>query len=133
MKTALAIVLALTAVALVGCASPRGGSMASEEGFRVSVPVLPTQVEQGDRKTVSVYLIRDKYFKQEVTVASTTTNGISVSPSKVTVKPDQSPEVLLQIIVEKDAPLGDYMVHVVATPETGIATSKDFPVKVVAP
>jgi uncharacterized membrane protein len=133
MRTALMILTALTAAAVSGCVSPRGGSLSSDEGFRIAGPTFATDVKQGDRQTITVSLKRDKYFKQDVTLQVTATSGISVEPSKVVVKASEPPDVQFQIKAPKDAALGEYLLHVVATPETGNLTSMDFTVKVVAP
>ena len=133
MKTALMMLMALTVAAVSGCGSPRGGSMSSDEGFRIATPTFATDVKQGDRQTVTVSLKRDKYFKQNVTLRSTATSGITVEPSKIVVKASESPDVQFQIKAPKDAALGEYLVHIAATPETGNQTSQDFTVKVVAP
>jgi uncharacterized membrane protein len=133
MKAALMIVMALTVAAVSGCASPRGGSMSSDEGFKIAASTFTKDVKQGDRQTVTVSLKRDKYFKQDVTLEVTATSGISVEPSKVVVKASESPDVQFQVKAPKDAALGEYLVHVVATPKTGNPTSKDFTVKVVGP
>lgn len=133
MKTALMIAIALMIAAVSGCASARGGGVSSDEGFRITAPTFATSIKQGDTQTVTVSLQRDKYFKQEVKIEVTATDGIEVEPDEVDVEASQSPDVLLQITAPKDAALGEYQVRVVATPETGIPTSKSFMVKVVAP
>ena len=134
MKTVLMFVLALTVAAVSGCnSSYKGGSMSSDEGFRIAGPAFTTEVKQGDRQTVTVSVKRDKYFKQEVTLLATASSGITLEPSKVVVKASESPDVQFQIKAPKDAALSEYLVHVVATPETGSSTSKDFTVKVVMP
>lgn len=133
MKTLLMIVIALAVASVSGCASSRGGSMSSDEGFKITAPTFTTDVKQGDRQTVTVSLKRDKYFRQDVTLLATTTDGISVEPGKVVVKASESPDVQFQIKASEDAALGEYPVHIVATPETGNPTSKDFTVKVVTP
>jgi uncharacterized membrane protein len=133
MKTAMAIVMTLALTVVIGCGSPRGGSMSEDEGFKITAPFFTTDVKQGDRQTVTVSLERDKYFKQDVTLQATATSGISVEPSKVVVKASESPDVQFQIKAPKDAALGEYLVHIAATPETGAPTSKDFTVKVVGP
>ncbi|HUU92653.1 MAG TPA: hypothetical protein VM238_15750 [Phycisphaerae bacterium] len=134
MKTALMIAMALTVAALSGCASSRGGSLSSDEGFKIAGgPIFATKVKQGDRQTVTVSLERDKYFKQDVTLEATVTSGIRVEPSKVVVKASDSPDVQFQITAPQDAALGEYLLHIAATPETGAPTSKDFTVKVVGP
>lgn len=133
MKMVLIILLVVTTAALAGCASPRGGSLSSDEGFKIAGPIFATDVKQGDRQTVTVSLQRDKYFKQDVTLQATATSGITVEPSKIVVKASDSPEVQFQIKAPKDAALGEYLVHVSGTPETGAPTSKDITVKVVGP
>ncbi|MFO8012542.1 MAG: hypothetical protein R6X20_04460 [Phycisphaerae bacterium] len=131
------IVMVATTLALsviVGCASPRGGSLSSDEGFKIAGgPLFATSVKQGDRETMTVSLERDKYFKEDVTLEATATSGLRVEPSKVVVKASESPEVQFQVTASEDAALGEYLLHIVATPETGAPTSKDFTVKVVGP
>jgi uncharacterized membrane protein len=107
--------------------------MSSDEGFKIAGPIMTTDVKQGDRQTVTVSLKRDKFFKQDVTLRATATSGISVEPSKVLVRASESPDVQFQIKAPRDAALGEYMVHVVATPENGASTAQDYMVKVVAP
>lgn len=107
--------------------------MSSDEGFRITTPTFATEVKQGDRQTVNVSLKRDKYFKQDVTLRATATSGITVEPGRIVVKADESPEVQFQIVARQDAALGEYLVHIAATPETGAPTSQDFTVKVVGP
>ena len=133
MKTAIAAVMLLAIAALVGCQSPQGGGMSEDEGFKIGVPILGAKIKQGDRQTVNVSLNRGKYFKQDVKLEVSATEGISVEPTNVLVKASDKPEVQLQIAVPKDAALSEYRVYVKATPETGQPTSTDFTVKVVAP
>lgn len=133
MKTAILFMMVLAAIAVSGCNSPRGGSLSSDEGFTISAPAFNTDIKQGDRQTVTVTLNRDKYFKQDVTLRSTSTSGISVEPSTLLVRASESPDVQFQVKAPADAALGEYLVHVVATPETGAPTSKNFTVKVVGP
>jgi uncharacterized membrane protein len=134
MRTAIAIVMALAVASLFGCqTSPKGGSMAENEAFRIAVPTFTTEVKQGELQTVSVSLQRDSLFKQDVTLHIKAANGISVDPTKVTIKASDKPDVQLQIAAPKDAALGEYPVVVKGTPETGEPTSVGFTVKVVAP
>ena len=134
MKTAIMVAIVLAAVAVSGCNnSYQGGSMSADEGFTITAPTFNTDVKQGDRQTVTISLQRDKYFKQNVTLLATATSGITVEPSKIVVKASESPDVQFQIKAPKDAALSEYLVHIVATPETGNSTSKDFTVKVVRP
>ena len=59
--------------------------------------------------------------------------GISIEPTRVTVKASDNPDVQLEIAAPKDAPIGEYPVVVKGTPETGEPTSIGFMVKVLAP
>ena len=132
MKTAIALVTTLTLAILSGCQmSPRGGSAVKEEGFRITAPMFNADVKQGELRTVSISLLRDAYFKQDVKLQIKASKGISVEPTSVTVKASDKPEVQLQITAAKDAALGEYPVVVKGTPETGEPTSVGFTVKVV--
>jgi uncharacterized membrane protein len=133
MKTAIAAVMTLAVATIFGCQSPQGGGMAGEEGFKIGVPTLTTNIKQGDRHTVNVSLHRGKYFKQDVKLEITATKGITVEPTSVLVKASDQPEVQLQITAPKDAALSEYRVYLKGTPATGQPTSTDFTVKVVAP
>ncbi len=132
MKTAVAIMAALALGILAGCQrSPRGGRTVKQEGFRITAPTFNTEVKQGELQTVTVSLLRDAYFKQDVKLQIEASKGISVEPTSVTVKAGDKPEVQLQITAAKDAALGEYPVVVKGTPDTGEPTSVGFSVKVV--
>ena len=134
MRTAIAVVMTLVVVSLFGCqTSPRGGSVVRDEGFRIAVPTFTTEVKQGELQTVTVSLQRDPLFKQDVTLHIKAATGISIEPTKVTIKASDKPDVQLQITASKDAALGEYPVVVKGRPETGEPTSVGFTVKVVAP
>jgi len=132
-KTAIAAVMTLAIATLFGCQSPQGGGMSADEGFKIGVPTLTTNIKQGDRQTVNVSLHRGKYFKQDVKLEITATKGITVEPTNVLIKASDQPEVQLQISVAKDAALSEYRVYLKGTPGTGQPTSTEFKVKVVAP
>jgi uncharacterized membrane protein len=135
MRTAITIVMTLALAAISGCqsSSPRGGSRAKDEGFKISVPALGTDVKQGEVRAVTVSLHRGEYFKQEVKLQIQASEGISVEPTDVLVKASESPDVQLRITTTKNTALGTYRVSVNATPKTGKPTSTAFTVKVVAP
>jgi len=135
MRTAITIVMTLALVAISGCqsSSPRGGSMAKDEGFKITVPTFDTNVKQGEVRAVIVSLQRGAYFKQAVKLQIQASEGISVDPTDVLVKASESPDVQLRIATTKDTALGAYRVSVKGTPKTGEPTSTAFTVKVVAP
>ena len=136
MKKVIAIMVVLTLVLAAvsnGKDSPKGGSVAKGEGFKINVPSSDTKVKPGETQTVTIKLQRGESFKQDVKLQIEAAKGISVEPAKVTVKASDEPDVKLMITVPKDAALGEYKVSVTGTPETGEPTSTEFNVKVVAP
>jgi len=135
MKTAMVItfVATLAMVAAVGCMSPKGGGMSGDEGFKIQVPMFSTDIKQGDRQTINVTLRRGDFFKQDVKLEMKASPGISVMPTSFLVKASDTKDVPLQIVVPKDAPIGEYRVFVTGTPQTGQPTSIEIKVKVVAP
>ena len=134
MKTVITIVMTLVLAAVSsGADSPKGGSVAKGEGFKIAVPTFDTKVKQGETQTVTIKLQRGESFKQDVKLQIEAAKGISVDPAKVTVKASDKPDVQLMITVPKDTALGEYKVSVTGTPTTGEPTSVEFNVKVVAP
>jgi uncharacterized membrane protein len=133
MKTTLIIVAGLASLIIAGCGSPKGGGLSADEGFRLDTPFFTTNITQGDRKTVTVSVDRDKYFKEDVRLQAESSPGISVDPTDVLVRADESADVQFQISAAEDAALGEYIVRVKGTPETGQSTSTEIKVKVVSP
>ena len=135
MKTAIAIVMTLVLATVFGCesASPRGGGMAQDEGFKIVVPNSALEIKQGEVQTVAVSLQRGELFKRDVKLEIKPTKGISVDPANALIKGSAKPDVQLRITAPKNADFGEYRVYVKGTPETGEPTSVEFTVKVVAP
>ena len=133
MKTAIAIVSALSLMVLVGCESPRGGGMSGGEGFKIDTPALTVKIVQGETQNVTISLNRGEYFKRDVTMDIKASKGISVEPTKVLVKASEKPDVNLRVTAAKDAAIGEYKIFIKGTPEQGEATSTEFTVKVVLP
>jgi uncharacterized membrane protein len=135
MKTAMAMMAVATMALLVvvGCTSPKGGQVASGEAFKIQVPLLPLEIKQGDRQTITLSVKRGDLFKQDVKLEFKSSKGITVNPTSTVVKGSDTKDVSLQIMAPKDAALGDYRVSVIGTPQTGEATAIDIKVKVVAP
>jgi uncharacterized membrane protein len=136
MKTAITILLMLSLTMLYGCessSSPQGGSVIRDEGFKVVVPAGTTEIKQGEIQTAVVSLARDNYFKQDVELLISSTQGISVEPTHVLIKSSDKPEVQVRVTVASDAALGEYSVRVEGTPKTGEPTSTVFTIKVVSP
>ncbi len=133
MKNVLRLAAALTLVTLAGCMStgPAGGVAAKDEGFKIAVPTLTTDIKQGNSQTVTVSLQRGDDFKQDVAVKVMSTAGLTMEPASILVKASDSPTLQVQITASKEAALGDYVVSVTGTPPVGEATSAQFTMKVV--
>ena len=133
---AITIVLTLVLAAVPGCKDkPEGGSVGKGEGFKIDVPTFDTKVKQGETQSVTISIERGESFKQDVTleIKLSKGKGITLDPAKVLVKASDKPDVQLTITAPKDAVLGEYIISVTGTPETGEPTSVEFNVKVVAP
>lgn len=134
MKSSMMVVVTFALTAVLGCSmSNRGGGVSTDEGFRIAVPMLDTQVKQGELQTVTVSVHRGEYFKRDVKLHIKASKGISVEPTSVWVKAGDKPDVQLQVAAAKDAAIGEYRVYVEGTPASGQSNSVDFKVKVVAP
>jgi uncharacterized membrane protein len=115
--------------------SPKGGSVAKGEGFKIAVPVFDTKIKQGEVQNVTITLERGESFKQDVTLEIKLFEGkaITFDPAKVIVKVSDKSDVQIMVTVSKDAAVGDYKVYVTGTPTTGEPTTTEFKVKVMAP
>jgi uncharacterized membrane protein len=133
MKTAIAIVMSLSLMVILGCGSPPGGGMSGGEGFTITTPTFTTTIKQGETASVTISLKRGEYFKRDVTLEIKASKGISVEPTKALVRGSEKPDVQLRITAAKDADLGEYKIYLKGTPETGEATSTEIMVKVVSP
>ncbi len=120
---------------MCGCRSysPRGGSIAKDEGFKIIVPRMDARIKQGETRNVAVSLKRGGLFKQDVELRFDVPAGISVEPSSVTVKASDKSEFHLRVSAGKNTAIGKYMISVTGTPKTGNPTSAAFTVKVAAP
>jgi uncharacterized membrane protein len=132
-RFAAALTLSTLAATLAGCMSsgPQGGGASADEGFKISVPGMETDIKQGNTQAVTVTLQRGDYFKQNVALEIKSSPGLTVSPATILVKGSESPDVQIAVTAAKDASLGDYSVSVTGTPPIGQPTSADFKVKVV--
>jgi uncharacterized membrane protein len=134
MKKALVVVAALIAVAaFVGCTNKsKEGGEAGTDTFKVVVPLIGTDVKQGETQVVMVSVTRGEGFKQSVKLQVKAPKGLSVDPGNTTISPSDKGEVQLKITADKDAPLGEQKVMVEGTPDKGDTAEADFKVTVSA-
>ena len=134
MKTAIAVSMMLSLMAVSGCrstVSPQGGTLPQDKEFTIAVPTHST-VKQGESLPVKIALNRGSFFKRDVHL-EINAEGIIVTPPEVLIKASEQPEAHIQIAAPRDAALGEYRVYINATPAAGKTTSTEFTVKVVAP
>jgi len=129
--------LAMAAAGLIaafgglGCnKSPEGGVTGTKNSFKVSAPTIPTMLKQGDKQTVTVTLDRDSAFQQTVKLDAVAPKGIKADFDRTTVKSSDPKDVSLSITADKDVALGDHVIKITATPDSGSATSVDIKVTI---
>ena len=102
-----------------------------KETFRISAPATATILKQGEQKEVNVTVERSSDFKQDVTMTFKGDKGVTVTPETATVKASSSDtRVKVMMGADKDAPVGEATIHIIAKPESGDSTSADFIVNV---
>jgi uncharacterized membrane protein len=126
--------LSLTAIAalmFVGCNnSPEGGTPGTSSSFTMSAPTMSTTIKQDNKESVKLTLNRGADFKKSVKLTVNAPDKVKADFNKDTVAPSDSGDVMLNITAAKDAPLGDQIIKVTATPDGGTATSVDVKIKV---
>jgi uncharacterized membrane protein len=130
MRTLLSLI-AIAALAVTGCNnSPEGGMPGTNSSFTVSAPTMST-IKQDNKESVKLTLNRGSDFKKTVSLSVVAPEKIKADFSKNSVAPSDPSDVMLNVAVAKDAPLGDQTIHIKATPEGGgTATSVEVKIKV---
>jgi len=129
-----AFAAALFALAPVACnKSQEGGSPGTKDSFTVSGPTTSTTIKQGNKETVTLTLNRGSDFKKKVSLDVKAPDKVKVTLDKNSVAASEDKDVKMTIDVDKDAPVGDHMIHVTATPEAGTATKLDVKLTVSRP
>jgi uncharacterized membrane protein len=131
MRTFLSIA-AIAALVQAGCNnSPEGGTPGTNSSFSLSAPTLTTAIKQDNKESVKLTLNRGTDFKKTVSLTVVAPEKIKAEFSKNSVAPSDSSDVVLNVSVAKDAPLGDQVIRVTGTPEGGgAATSVEVKIKV---
>ena len=125
---------ALLAVTSIACnKSPEGGSPGTKDSFTVSGPTTSTSIKQGNKETVTVTLNRGSDFKKKVSLDVKAPDKVKATLDKSSVAAGDDKDVKLTIDVDKEAPVGDHIITVTATPEAGAATKLDVKLSVVKP
>jgi hypothetical protein len=101
----------------------------SDRTFTLKVPAGTTNIKRGDRESVTISLNRGRDFKEVVTLKFSPPIGITVEPTEVQLKADQS-EAKVMLDVADEAAVGEKVIDVTATPATGKPASMSMKVKV---
>ncbi len=135
MKRAI-VVLAMCALTVVfGCkaTSERGGAAPTDQGFKIVTPAA-ADLKQGEAKTVAVRLDRGNYFKRDVRLTMMVSGqGVTVDPAEKVILASDPAEVQVRVAAAPNAAVGEYRVSVTGTPQDGMPTSVQFPVRVKIP
>src|ERR1700722_12771413 len=123
---------ALAALALAGCNhSPEGGTSGTSRSFTISAPTMTTTIKQDNKESIKLTMNRGSDFKKTITLTAVAPEKLKAELSKTTLTSSDPSDVVLNVSVAKDAPLGDATIRVTGTPEGGGAsTSVEVKIKV---
>ncbi len=123
---------ALTALVLAGCNhSPEGGTPGTSSSFTISAPTITTTIKQDNKESIKLTVNRGSDFKKSITLTAMAPEKLKAELSKTTIAPSDPSDVMLNVSVAKDAPLGDATIRVTGTPDGGGAsTSVEVKIKV---
>ena len=103
----------------------------AKESFTVSLPLLSTTLKQGESKTVSIGIKRDKNFDHDVTLKmGEMPSGVTVEPESPVIKAGDT-EALITLAATTDAALGDFTVKVTGHPAKGADATNDLKLSVI--
>lgn len=102
----------------------------ADQTFTVDVPDLPTFLNQGETKTVTISLDRGSNFDQDVTLElSGLPQGVTADPQRTMIKHGES-EASIKLQAADDAALGDFTINVTGHPATGADAKSEFKLKI---
>lgn len=124
--------VAAALVAFVGCnKSEPGGGTPKAESFTVSAPATATSIKHGETQAAKLTMSRGKDFKEDVVLSTNELpKGIKVEFTPATVKASDKAEADMKITADKDAPLGESTITVIAKPAKGEAANVNVKIKV---
>jgi len=106
-------------------------SIAAKDSFTLAVPYLATSLKQGETKTVSIGIKRDKNFDQDVALTfGDTPTGVTLKPADSVIKKGET-ETQITLTAAKDASLGNFTFKVKGQPAKGADASNEIKLTVV--
>lgn len=101
-------------------------TVAKKDSFTLSMPFWTTAIKQGEAKSVSITIKRDKRFDQDVTVkVDSLPKGITLEPASAIIKTGES-DAKFVLKAADDAGLGDFAVMVTGHPTMGADATHEF-------
>ena len=98
--------------------------------FNLSVPVMTTNIKQGERKSTTFSVKRGKEFNEDVTLKfDGLPTGVKLSPSPALISHSET-ETKLMLSASDDASLGDFTIVVTGHPAKGADAIVDFKISV---
>ncbi len=142
MKIALASVTSIMIAMLTGCSqgTPGGAGTTAEKPsygqadntFNLSVPVMASSLQQGDKTETAVGIKRAKNFDGDVTLKFIDLpKGITIEPANAKIKHGDT-EAKITFRAGDDAPIGDFKVKITGHPTKGADAEVEFKLDVVA-
>ncbi len=102
----------------------------AEETFSLSVPVLSTNLKQGETKAAAISLSRGKNFDEDVTLKfADVPKGVTIDPADPVIKHGDA-EVNITFQAADDAALGDFTIKVTGHPTKGADAKTEFKLNV---
>jgi hypothetical protein len=101
-------------------------TIAAKDSFTLSVPRLSTSLKQGETKTVSIGIKRDKSFDQDVALKfGDMPTGVTLEPHAPVIKRGDA-EAQVTLTGANDASLGNFAIKVTGHPAKGADASNEF-------
>jgi uncharacterized membrane protein len=101
-------------------------TVAARDNFSLSLPLLSTEIKQGEKKSVAFDIKRNKSFDQDVTLSfGELPKGVTVDASNPVIKSGET-ESQVAFTAASDAALGDFTIKVTGHPTKGTDTTGDF-------
>jgi hypothetical protein len=98
----------------------------ADNTFNLSVPVMSSSLQQGERATATIGINRAKNFDDDVKLSFTALPaGVTVDPVAPEI-PRGRTEATVTFMAEDEAPLGDYVVKISGHPTAGSDAQIDF-------
>ncbi len=103
----------------------------SPRTFELSVPMLSTQVKQGETKTATISLSRGKDFDEDVTLQlGGIPEGVTIEPSTPKIMRGDK-DVKLNVTAAHDAAVGEFTLKVIGHPSQGADATSTMKLAVV--